>query len=168
MTPPPWRLVALLCLAATSVGCSDPPVVQPIAFNHLRHTQAEIDCSHCHDLVYDEERAGLPTVSACMQCHDLETTKDPATRAVIATLEQHERAGTQVPWVLLYELPQHVYFSHRRHTDSAEIECSTCHGDVGDRETPPPYPIERTLDMDGCMDCHEEHDVEADCSRCHR
>jgi hypothetical protein len=61
----------------------------------------------------------------------------------------------------------HVYFSHRRHTTLAGIECAECHGNVESMTTPV---VESYLptSMEGCIKCHEERGAATECVACHR
>lgn len=159
-------LAVLAAIAA--VGCADPPIVQPIPFNHRLHVANDIECVHCHEGLLTGPHAGLPRVAICMECHDADITENPAARPHVETVRRHARAGTEVPWRRLHVLPGHVYYSHRRHVAIARLECATCHGDIAERTTPPTAPVARTLAMATCMDCHEARGVENDCARCHR
>jgi len=82
---------------------------------------------------------------------------------VVAAVENSE----EIIWNRIYELPDHVYFSHRRHIALGKIECAQCHGDIHAFETPPLIPFV-ALTMDFCIDCHDEHKVNNDCLACHR
>ncbi len=159
----------LLALAAAGMqSCADEPVVQPIPFNHRIHTTKQVICENCHEHVTDAPFAGLPKVEVCMGCHGRDIVKNPAAKPYVALVRKHEKEGTEFPWVRLYELPNHVYYSHRRHVDIAKLECKTCHGGIGESEQPPDRPIARTLTMENCMDCHERSGVDNDCAWCHR
>jgi hypothetical protein len=144
------------------------PVVQPIPFNHRIHAERGLTCDTCHQYVFEKPFAGIPRVGFCMACHSSDITQNPAAQPSIETVRRHAAAGTEIPWQRLYTLPYHVYYSHRRHTAIGGLECPTCHGDIGESETPPVRPIAQTLDMDNCMDCHEQRGVENDCAWCHR
>ncbi|MBI5525290.1 MAG: cytochrome c3 family protein [Deltaproteobacteria bacterium] len=158
-----------LCLAVLALACSDGEVTQPIPFNHNIHVSKNgLACEDCHEQVFTGPSAGLPRVSVCMGCHDSDITTSQAAAPHIETIRRHSKEGTEIPWVNLYTLPHHVYYSHRRHAKIAGIACATCHGDIGKSETPPRLPIERTLDMWNCIDCHRERGVDNDCAWCHR
>jgi hypothetical protein len=159
-------VVVLAALAAA--GCADPPVVQPIPFNHRVHVANEIECVHCHEGLRTGARAGLPRVEICMECHEADITENPSARPDVEVVRRHAREGTQIAWRRLHVLPAHVYYSHRRHVAIAGLECAACHGDVAKTTAPPPGPVARTLSMGTCMDCHEARGVENDCARCHR
>lgn len=157
-------LVASLAPAA----CADPAVSQPLPFNHRIHKDNAITCVDCHQGVLSGAHAGIPEVGVCMQCHEGDITQNPAAVPHVALVRLHAAAGTELPWRRLHELPAHVYYSHRRHVAIAQLECSVCHDDIGERTTPPAGPVAQTLAMSTCMACHEERGVENDCARCHR
>ena len=69
-------------------------------------------------------------------------------------------------WVPLYRQPPHVFFPHRRHAVVAELECSACHGEIGDSKSPP-LRVTR-LGMQDCIECHERSNARTDCTTCHR
>lgn len=162
------RVPLALAAALAAASCADPPVEQPIPFNHRLHVASEIACVQCHEGVRTEAHAGLPRVEVCMQCHEADVTENAAAKPYIETVRRHAAEGTEIPWRRLHVLPAHVYYSHRRHVAIAGLACAGCHGDVADRTTPPPGPVARTLSMSTCMDCHEARGVENDCARCHR
>lgn len=74
---------------------------------------------------------------------------------------------TAIPWQEVHTVPDYVYFSHRRHVSLAEIGCQECHGKVSEMKMPFTSAA-MTMDMEWCMDCHEENEVTNDCYSCHR
>lgn len=164
-------LVGSLWVGAVLVGlpCRGDGTAQPIPFNHRIHTvENALDCDTCHEGVFKRPIAGLPRVEVCMGCHESDITTNPAAEPHIATLRRHAKMGKEIPWVRLYVLPRTVYYSHRRHTAIAKLECPTCHGDIGRSEKPPERPIAQTLEMKGCIRCHERSGAQNDCAWCHR
>lgn len=149
-----------LLLAAACSG----EVRQPVAYNHRVHVkQLELACDHCHETSRDGEVAGLPPLSTCAGCHQ----EANGTSAEEAKVVEAVRAGREIAWARLYEVPRHVYFTHRRHVAVARIACERCHGDMGAQTRPPPAPLV-AVSMDGCMDCHRERGASRDCDACHR
>jgi hypothetical protein len=71
-----------------------------------------------------------------------------------------------IPWQRIYQVPDHVYFSHRRHVTLGKLECEKCHGNVRQLTAPPERPL-IDQSMNWCMDCHEENSVSNDCLGCH-
>jgi predicted CXXCH cytochrome family protein len=84
-----------------------------------------------------------------------------------ALVASYIESGEDIPWNRIYDVPGHVYFSHRRHVAVASVECATCHGDIASSTTPPPAPL-NDISMAFCIDCHEKEKVTTDCNACHR
>lgn len=139
------------------------PVDQPLAFNHEKHLEAlDEDCAACHSGCREGVNSGLPNTKACALCHSSPQGESAAEKQFIAMLE----AGAQLEWRSLFQQPAHVFFSHRRHTTVAGLECDECHGDIGKSTAPPKY--RAALRMDRCIGCHETSRAPTDCSACHR
>ena len=155
-------LAVFIVLAALPGGTV---IVQPIAFNHNLHVEQEgMECTDCHTQVETLPSATIPTEDICADCHSDEPLSESEEEVRLLRFMEE---GTPVPWQQLYEVPRHVYFSHRRHVVLGEIECMTCHGDVPTMTVPPPRAVV-PVTMDGCMDCHRENKVTNDCLTCHR
>ncbi len=155
------RAGALLVMLA---GACSAEVRQPIAYNHSVHVKKlELACETCHETSRSGEVAGLPAVSTCAACHQEANGTSPEEKMVVDAVG----AGRDIPWARLYDLPRHVYFTHRRHVAVAGIACERCHGDMGSQTRPPPSPLV-ALTMDGCMECHRERGASRDCDVCHR
>lgn len=140
------------------------PVDQPIAFNHSKHVQdLGLDCTVCHLYARTGTRATIPNIQVCGMCHTSPLTESPEEAHLVEHIESQE----PIPWRKVYWVPEHVYFSHRRHTSAGEIQCETCHGAIGELSTP----VSRQLveiSMDGCVQCHRLQQVSTDCINCHR
>lgn len=155
--------VALVAGGVTLAMLGD-GVSQPIAFNHRLHVEdLALECADCHRYVLTGARATIPNIEVCADCHEEAQTDSPAEAQVVA----HIQEGEKIPWQKVYHVPEHVYFSHRRHAALAEIECATCHGPMEEREEPVTRPAV-DLTMDRCIECHEEEGVSNDCVWCHR
>jgi menaquinone reductase, multiheme cytochrome c subunit len=142
---------------------SNSNVSQPIAFNHRLHTdEVGADCVDCHQYARSGTIATIPNIAVCVDCHEEAQTESAEELRVIEFI-QH---GDLIPWRKIYRVPDHVYFSHRRHTQLAEIACETCHGSVGSRTDPVTKPLVQQS-MDWCIDCHERSGVTKDCVSCH-
>lgn len=160
-------LLSLACLGLAGAGVwvawALGSVQQPLAFNHRVHVQeAGFDCTDCHAYARSGVRATIPTLEVCAGCHE-EASSGSADEA---RLLGYVRAGTPIPWRKVFTVPEHVYFSHRRHTAAAGLECDVCHGDVAAREEPFSRP--RAPSMDSCMECHRRSGASNDCIWCHR
>ena len=139
-------------------------VNQPLVFSHSKHTEdLGLPCTTCHLYAETGTRATIPNIEVCGMCHTAPLTDFPEE----ARLVEHIQAGEPIPWSKVYWIPDHVFFSHRRHTSVAEIGCETCHGDVGGRATPLTKRLVK-ISMDRCMDCHWATGASNDCISCHR
>ncbi len=155
---------ALLLAAGAAVWVTAGSVKQPIAFNHRLHLEkGGLECTDCHHYALTGVRATIPNIETCGNCHGEATTDSPEEARVV----EHVQAETPILWKKVYRVPDHVYFSHRRHAALGGIECETCHGEIGARERPLSRPLVKVT-MDGCMDCHQERGVSNDCILCHR
>lgn len=139
-------------------------VAQPIAFDHRKHTkELELECSTCHEYYATAAHSGLPALETCLGCHGEALTDSPEEKKLLALAGQ-----TPEPvFRKLFRLPDHVYYSHRRHVTDAGIACETCHGDIAATSVPPARPLRR-ITMDTCVDCHARKSVKTDCGNCHR
>lgn len=163
MCPRPSARRAGLLLAALSAACSS-EVTQPVAYDHRLHVgELELACDHCHETSTSGEVAGLPPLSTCATCHEEANGTSPEEKKVVEAVQ----AGRELPWVRLYELPRHVYFTHRRHVAVARIACERCHGEMRAQSRPPPAALV-ALSMDDCLGCHREGGASLDCATCHR
>lgn len=138
-------------------------ITQPIAFNHKKHIDNELECSACHSLFKTSAHAGRPATDTCMLCHETALTDS----AEEEKIRQYAARGEQIPWRRLYKLPGHVYFSHQTHVASGQVECKSCHGGIADSATPPSKP-EIRLTMSNCINCHKARGANIDCLACHK
>jgi len=139
-------------------------VEQPIQFNHRKHTtDLGLDCSTCHEYYATGAHSGLPALATCLTCHDPAVT-DSRQEARLVELSHEDPPPV---FRKLFRLPNHVYYSHRRHVVVAKLPCETCHGGIADTAAPPPRPLVR-ITMSTCTDCHAERHVSTDCTGCHR
>ena len=148
----------LLCACAEA-----PPVVQPITYNHKAHIDSGLACDACHQSVEKAAAASVPTRETCMMCHQVAITESPEEEKV----RQYADKGEEIPWRRIYQVPEHVYFSHRRHVTAAGVECVQCHGAVASLTTPPSHPLVKQS-MDWCLACHRARGATQDCIHCHR
>lgn len=156
-------LVMVVAAAALAMSIRSLRIEQPIAFNHRLHVEElGSDCADCHLYAVTGVRATIPNIELCADCHLDAQTESPEE----AKLVEYIATEKLVPWQKVYWVPDHVYFSHRRHTSIAGIECATCHGSMANRE----LPVTRqavSITMDHCMDCHYETGTSNDCLLCH-
>jgi hypothetical protein len=152
-------VVAIAFLFTTAMGRA---VKQPLQFNHKSHKEQGVECITCHQYVQRQTFAGFPKVEVCLGCHEESITESPEEEKI----RMFEKEGTPIQWRSLYNQPDHVFFSHRRHVKLGQIECAVCHGDFDERTTPPSRPLVN-LTMDACMECHEKRGADNDCLVCH-
>ena len=93
-----------------------------------------------------------------------------ATKPEIQKLTQYWDTQQPSPWQKVYDLSDHVRFTHTRHV-KAGIECQTCHGPV---ETMAVIRLQQDLTMGFCVRCHKQRlndkhtPASLDCATCHR
>lgn len=134
---------------------------QPMAFPHTVHVgKLKIACHFCHFYADKSRHAGVPYVETCMVCHSAIATDKPE----IQKLARYYEEKRPIEWNQVYVVPDHVYFSHKRHV-KAKVNCSSCHGDVGTMEK---IRKVRSLDMGWCVSCHKEKGAPLDCATCHK
>jgi len=145
-------------------GVRSRPVPQPIAFNHLKHAgELGLACEFCHPFVTSGAHAGLPEGDTCAMCH----------RAIQGSSEEAARvteiiqSGGAIRFNKLFAMPDHVFYTHRRHVGIAELPCAECHGSIAETTRPPRGPLVR-ITMDKCLDCHRETGQTLNCNACHR
>ncbi len=158
-------LCSVMIVAAFGLGaCSDPVTIeQPIQFSHKKHIEQEIECADCHRNFETATFSGLPTTEMCMDCHEDDSSDDPEMLKLLAFAAEDRN----VPWQRVYEVADHVFYSHRRHVVAAELACTDCHGAIAETTVPPARPlVDQT--MDWCLQCHEESGASSDCIHCHR
>lgn len=138
---------------------------QPIAFNHKVHIEtASLNCKDCHLNVEKTAVATIPTLEVCQTCHNDEPlSKSPEEKILL----QYVAEKKEIPWAQIYSVPEHVYFSHRRHVTIGGLECSSCHGNVASM-TMPVSSQATPVTMKNCLSCHKQHKVTNDCLACHR
>ena len=152
-------VLLLFVLISLGVGSK---TEQPISFNHKKHLEQGLECDACHRFYKTEAFSGLPGLNTCIECHKEPVTKSPEEEKI----RQFQKKGEVIPWKRVYQEPDHVFFSHRRHVVLGKLQCQACHGNIGQRETPPAKPWVK-MTMSWCMDCHKKNKVTNDCLACH-
>lgn len=132
---------------------------QPIPFSHKTHSDLKLQCKMCHLNPDPGERATIVPASKCMECHSSIKTESPAIQKLAAAA----KAGRDIDWVRVYEIPSWVSFSHRAHLEAGST-CQECHGPVATREQ---LFRETDISMGGCMNCHRAKKASLDCTYCH-
>ncbi|MDJ0782339.1 MAG: cytochrome c3 family protein [Desulfosarcinaceae bacterium] len=149
---------------------------QPIDFSHAEHVEmVDEGCESCHYLREDGSFSGVPTLAECIDCHE-EINGDSEDERIF--YEEYVAKDREVPWLVYSRQPDCVFFSHAAHIVGAEMECATCHGDIGESDSLKPYQENRItgysrdiwgyniagfkrntwdrMKMDDCSDCHQE------------
>ncbi len=160
------------------------PEAQPIAYPHDLHAGDSwtfrsdgkelkglgLQCTHCHQYVDKSKFATVPALSVCADCH----RTVPADTDELKKLKQHIDENRAPVWQRLHSVPQHVYFSHKRHVKFYEAQgmtagsgeiCQKCHGDMNVVQT---VKQATTLQMGFCVTCHRANGASTDCWTCHK
>ncbi len=163
--PRAWGGAALVLVAAVAVWPHLlPGVVQPIAFNHRKHTQdLKLACEFCHQYVKTGAHPGLPSAETCAMCHQVPLGTSPEAAKLTTLISQ----GRPVVFVKTFRLPPYVFYTHRRHVGIANLACTNCHGGIALTTRPPARPLVR-IRMQLCLDCHQRMHQTTDCVACHR
>ena len=140
----------------------NPPLAapaQPVPFSHRRHTTAGMTCDNCHEPSKTGRNRQIPNLPTCMSCHQSVMKASPA----IQKLDQLQKAGQELSWIRLYQLPNFVFFNHQKHLD-AKVGCEVCHGAVRERDV---LRQEIETSMVACINCHKLRKVSVSCGLCH-
>ncbi|MFV2007584.1 MAG: cytochrome c3 family protein [Longimicrobiales bacterium] len=156
--------VFVVALALLLLARRQPPVPQPIAFNHKKHTEElQLSCNFCHKYFNTSAHSGLPDAQTCALCHSVALGESPEAAKLTELLVQ----GEPLQFNKLFRLPDYVFYTHRRHVTVGGLECAECHAGIAGTEVPPERPLIKVT-MAFCVDCHEEREVTTDCNACHR
>ncbi|MGB9499851.1 MAG: menaquinone reductase multiheme cytochrome c subunit QrcA [Dissulfuribacterales bacterium] len=152
---------------------------QPFDFSHAVHME-EVDdgCESCHFFRDDGSFAGVPKLEQCVDCHE-EAQGESEDEAVF--LNKYVAKGKEVPWLIYSKQPDCVFFSHAAHVKMSKMECSECHGNIGESEHLRVYEENRItgvsrdiwgkniggfkkntwdrMKMDDCSECHVRENV---------
>jgi cytochrome c553 len=149
-----YRLVA----DAVSIGHSpgyEPD--QPIKFSHRVHAgQNQTDCLYCHFTAPLSKSAGIPPENVCMNCHLLVRQGTRSGMFEINKVINSYESEKPIEWIRVYNLPDHVFFSHAQHVGAGSLKCQECHGPV---ETMDRIKLNQELTMGWCINCHRSTDV---------
>jgi hypothetical protein len=120
---------------------------QPIPYSHRLHAgELKIPCLYCHSGAEKSKHASIPALNVCMNCHRVVKTDSP----YIKQITQAYVEGKPIEWVRVHELPDYVYFPHKRHVAKG-VSCQTCHGQVQEMDRVSQF---APLTMGWCMECH--------------
>jgi len=135
---------------------------QTFSFNHKKHHEQGIECHTCHPFAKEQTFSGMPTITICMECHQDNITQHPDEEKI----RQYHKDGREFEWKRLFQQPDDIFFSHRRHVAIARLDCQHCHGEIGQSEKLPTKPSIK-MSMEWCMDCHAKQKANNDCLACH-
>ena len=132
---------------------------QPVNYSHKLHAgKLQIECQYCHTYARRSIHAGIPASQICMNCHSSGKVsidgRSETAKQDIEYLWNKFNKQEEIPWVKVHDLPDFVYFPHKRHV-KAGVLCQECHGEVQDDMT-----VARRvgdLTMGWCLNCHESH-----------
>lgn len=148
--------VALFLLLATNSFAEDVPnkYKQPIAFSHKTHAlKNEVPCEYCHIYARRSLVSGIPPVRTCYGCHaTIEGTTEKQQEEIKKVVAYWE-SQTPIPWKKIYDVPDFVHFSHKRHIQVG-FDCVNCHGDVSKLDEINMGNMQQELGMGWCLDCH--------------
>lgn len=162
----PFVIFAYISFVAFQQACYYAMNVQAeklLPFNHSTHVNqyGASDCTMCHSFESGGRFRGIPTVSACLQCHDL---KKASNKALFEGFSENDK-----PWETFALQPDLVYFSHLAHIaegdDKHKVSCISCHGDKANSTTT--EKIKGRMAMGVCMDCHDKTKAINTCAVCH-
>ena len=133
---------------------------QPLPYSHKLHVALSLPCRMCHVNPEAGKLMTYPSTATCMTCHATVAADRPA----IQKLAGYAAAGTPVPWVRVYKVPDYVFWEHGPHL-AARVTCEECHGPVAQRDVLAQET--NVVTMLGCQTCHDKRQVPGDCSSCH-
>jgi hypothetical protein len=155
---------------------------QPVEFSHALHNVlddlVEKGCDNCHFFREDGTYSGVPTLAQCIDCHQEVNGEDPEEAKFV---NEYVVKGREVPWLIYSRQPDNVFFSHAAHVKLGQMDCVTCHGNIGESESLKVYEENRIsgysrdiwgrniggfkrnswdrMKMDDCAECHRKENV---------
>jgi len=161
---------------------------QPVDFNHVLHNdEVEDGCESCHFFRDDGTFSGVPRLSQCVDCHEEVNGEDPEEEKFVNEYVAKDR---EVPWLIYSRQPSNVFFSHAAHVKMAQMDCVTCHGNIGETENLKVYEENRIsgysrdiwgkniaglkrntwdrMKMDDCSECHQKENVNQNSVQTHK
>jgi cytochrome c553 len=154
-------LTAFIVKESINIGRSkDYKPDQPIKFSHKVHAgQNKTECLYCHFNATQSKFAGVPPASLCMNCHIIVGEGTRSGKFEISKIYESLNNNKPIQWIKVYNLPDHVFFSHSQHVVAGKIDCSKCHGEVAGMDQ---IVQVNDLSMGFCVNCHRETGVQFD------
>lgn len=155
---PPFTEGVFPCSRCHAGGGKENPVLGRPHFAHAIHLEEGIGCEDCHmpDGGNDPAPAKL---EFCLECHENPQDGSDGVRAYFESIREGD-SGYAIPghWAS-DELAMH----HPAHA-KAGLACDGCHG----KPSNAPFVKPRSVPlMEGCVACHNERKVAAQCEICH-
>jgi len=91
-----------------------------------------------------------------MNCHLLVRNGTRSGAFEIAKVISDYEEMRPVEWIKVYNLPDHVFFSHAQHVGAGGISCQECHGPVEKMDR---ISLADELTMGWCINCHRTKHV---------
>ena len=130
---------------------------QPVKFSHAVHAgQNGTDCIYCHSYAPYSKSAGFSAENVCMNCHLLVRNGTRSGAFEIAKVIRGYEELKSIEWIKVYNLPDHVFFSHGQHVSAGGLSCQECHGPV---EKTDRISLADELTMGWCIECHRSRKV---------
>ncbi len=76
-------------------------------------------------------------------------------QTAIKKLLEFKPTGESIPWKKIHDVPDFVYFSHKRHIQVG-FDCTECHGNIEQYDILSMQTMITDLSMGWCMKCHIE------------
>ena len=131
---------------------------QPVKFSHAVHAgQNGTDCIYCHSYAAYSKSAGFPPENVCMNCHLLVRNGTRSGAFEIAKVIRDFEEMKPIEWIKVYNLPDHVFFSHGQHAGAGGLNCQECHGPV---EKTGRISLYNEMTMGWCINCHRTRNVD--------
>ena len=146
---------------------------QPIHYSHKKHAgEMKIDCQYCHTTVAMGRKAGVPSLSVCMNCHNNVGLDGFPELDKLRDNFWNENKSPE--WIRIHNLPDHVKFSHAPHIKAllqpghpSKEACMPCHGNIAEMQVVSQV---ESLNMGFCISCHRDNKAlgaKTNCSTCH-
>lgn len=142
---------------------------QPVQFSHTVHVNnLNLECLYCHTTAEKSIHATIPSGNICLDCHEGAGIDKPEVIKMLAILEKKD----DIAWERVYEVKDHVYFTHRVHTVIAKLACQECHGPVEDMmvaiRSAGGSSDRGFMEMGWCVTCHKRRGAPRECITCHK
>jgi len=122
-----------------------------VAFSHQLHVgHLGMDCTYCHQAVFESPHANVPATQTCMNCHNPKKANVKGTSPLLAPVRNSYDTGAPVEWKRVHKLPEFAFFNHAVHVNKG-VSCVSCHGQVNEMKV---VSHDQPLSMGWCLKCH--------------